>query len=69
MLFELHRREGGGKGIHCSAQNAVLFVNLHVLKYLLLKCSNTKNIEGFGKKDPWRVKECLKLLSGDQAGY
>ena len=27
-LFELHRREGGLKDIHCSAPNAALFVDL-----------------------------------------
>ena len=27
-LFELHRREGKLKDIHCSAQNATLFVDL-----------------------------------------
>ena len=27
QLFELHRREGDGKDIHCSAQNAALFVD------------------------------------------
>ena len=28
LSFDLHRREGGGKDIHCSAHNAVLFVDL-----------------------------------------
>jgi hypothetical protein len=28
VLFDMHRREGGFKDIHCNAQNAALFVDL-----------------------------------------
>ena len=41
-MFELHRREGGGKGIYCSAQNNTLFVDLleNILIYIIHKMAN-----------------------------
>ena len=50
--MELHKREGDGKDIHCSAQNAATFV------YLIYKISL---IITFNKFFPmFRIKNCFK---------